>query len=115
MFYFTHANVGTEGTPSAVPNMKDLMNALYHTMAGNWEHIGIYLLLPMTILKAIAAEHQHDPRTCLIRMLEVWLRRVDPPPTWSAIIETVEFLGPRKLGRELREKYLFGEYVADNQ
>ena len=91
------------------------MNALYHTMANRWEHIGIYLLLPMTILRAIAAEHQRDPQTCLIRMLEVWLQVVHPPPTWSAIIEAVEFLGEEQLGRELREKYLFGEHVTDNQ
>ena len=95
--------------------MKDLMIALYHTMADKWEQIGIYLLLPMTILKAIAAEHQRDPQTCLIRILEVWLQGVNPPPTWSAIIEAVEFLGERQLGRELRKKYLFGEHVADNQ
>ena len=91
------------------------MNALYHTMADKWEHIGIYLFLPMAILKLIAAEHHRDPQTCLIRMLEVWLNTVNPPPTWSAIIETVEFLGEEQLGQELREKYLFGEHVADNQ
>ena len=38
-------------------------------------------------------------------MLEVWLKRVDPPPTWLAIIEAVEFLGEQQLGRELRIKY----------
>ena len=37
------------------PAMKDLMDALYHTMADKWEHIGIYLHLPMAALKAINA------------------------------------------------------------
>ena len=41
----------------------------------------------------------------LVEMLDAWLRKVDPPPTWSAIIEAVEFLGEEQLGRELREKY----------
>ena len=89
------------------------MDALYHPVADKWEQIGIYLLLPMTTLKAIAAEHQHDPHMCLLEMLEVWLKTVDPPPTWSAIIRAVEYLGERQLGRELREKYFFGEHVAD--
>ena len=85
--------------------MRDLMDALYHTVADKWKHTGIYLHLPMATLNAIATEHQNNPHNCLIKMLEVWLRRVDPPPTWSAIIKTVEFLGEMQLGRELREKY----------
>ena len=81
------------------------MEALYHTVADKWEPIDIYLNLPMPTLKAIAEERQHDPHKCLLGMLEVWLKRVDPPPTWSAIIKAAEFLGEEQLGRELREKY----------
>ena len=55
------------------------MDALYHTVTDKWEHIGIYLHLPMPTLKVIAGEC--DPHKCLIRMLEAWLKRVDPPPT----------------------------------
>ena len=43
-------------------------------------------------------------------MLETWLKQVDPPPTWAAIIEAVEFLGEEQLGIELKEKYI-GEHV----
>ena len=88
------------------PDLKDLMDALYHIVADKWEPIGIYLHLSMATLKAFAAERQHDPHKCLIGMLEVWLKRVDPPPTWSAIIEAVEFLGEEQLARELKEKYI---------
>ena len=89
-----------------VPDLKDLMDALYHMVADKWEPIGIYLHLSMATLKVIAAECQHDPHKCLIGMLEVWLKRVDPPPAWSAIIEAVEFLGEEQLARELKEKYI---------
>ena len=81
------------------------MDALYNKMADKWEPIGIYLHLSMATLRAISAEQQHDPHKCLIGMLEVWLRRVDPPPTWSSIIKAVEFLGEEQLARDLREKY----------
>ena len=101
--------VGTERTPSK-PQLKDLMDALYHTVADKWEPIGIYLHLPMATLKVIAMEHQHDPHRCIIGMLEVWLKQVDPPPTWSAIIEAVEFLGEEQLAKELRQKCC-GEHV----
>ena len=46
-----------------------------------------------------------DPRKCLLEMLEEWLKRVHPPPTWAAIIESVNFLGEKQLGNELRRKY----------
>ena len=71
-----------------------------------WQTSGNLLVsTSMATLKAIAEERQHDPHKCLLGMLEVWLKRVDPPPTWSAIIKAVEFLGEEQLGRELGEKY----------
>ena len=71
-----------------------------------WQTSGNLLVsTSMATLKAIAEERQHDPHKCLLGMLEVWLKRVDPPPTWSAIIEAVEFLGEEHLARELKEKY----------
>ena len=86
--------------------MRELMDSLYHTVADKWEHIGIYLHLPMPILKVIAAEHQHDPHKCLIGMLEMWLKRLHPPPTWSTIIDAVKFLGEEQLAKQLKEKYV---------
>ena len=82
------------------------MDALYHTVADKWELIGIYLHLPMATMKAITIEHQCNPHKCLIGMLGVWLKRMFPYPTWSAVVEAVEFLGEQQLGRELREKYI---------
>ena len=87
------------------PELKDLMDAFYHTVADKWEHIGIYLHLPLATLKTISEQHQQDPRKCLVEMLGVWLKRLHPPPTWSAIIDAVVFLGEEQLGRKLREEY----------
>ena len=81
------------------------MKALYHKVADKWEPIGIHLDLPLATLSTIAAEHPKDPHMCLIKMLNTWLKEADPLPTWSAIIEAVEFLGEKQLSRELQEKY----------
>ena len=81
------------------------MKALYHTVADKWEHIGIYLDFSMSTLESISAKHQRDPHNCLVEMLKMWLRRLDPPATWSAIIEAIEFLGDEQCGRELRQQY----------
>ena len=61
------------------PALQDLMAVFYNKVADKWEPIGIYLHLPMATLKAIAAQHQRNPHMCLMGMLEVWLKRVDPP------------------------------------
>ena len=90
------------------PQLEDLVEVL-HKVAYMWEMIGLQLGIPMREL-AIIAKYQHHPNICLVRMLETWLEQVDPPATWTDIINVVECLGEEQLGRELREKYC-GEHV----
>ena len=109
-----HSSGGkTERTPRtpSKPQLKDLMDALYYKAADKWKLIGVLLEIPKGKLAHIADKYRGDPHSCLVEMLETWLERVDPPATWAAIINTVEFLGEEQLGRELREKYLHGEHV----
>ena len=94
----------TERTPSK-PQLKDLLDVLYHKVADKWKMIGVLLEIPKGKLASIAEKCRGDPHSCLVTMLETWLKRVDPPATWAAIIEAVEFLGEEQLGKELREKY----------
>ena len=98
------AGGGTERTPSK-PQLKDLMDALYHTVADRWRTIGLYLEIPKGKLSGIAEKNQRDPHSCLVEMLETWLEQLNPPATWAAITDAVEFLGEEQLGKELREKY----------
>ena len=98
------AGGGTERTPSK-PQLKDLMDALYHKVADKWRTVGLYLEIPKGKLSGIAEKNQRDPHNCLVEMLETWLERVHPQVTWTAIIDAVEFLGEEQLGKELRDKY----------
>ena len=106
---WSHHNFPTPLGPDvhidSAPDLSDLMDTLYHKVADKWKLIGIYLHFPMATLNTIAAENQSDPRKCLMDMLDAWLKRVEPPPTWSSIIKTVQFLGDEQLAKELREKY----------
>ena len=86
------------------------MDALYHKVAEKWKVIGVLLEIPKGKLAGITEKYRDDPHRCLVEMLDTWLERVHPPPTWTAIIEAVEFLGEEQLGKELREKYC-GEHV----
>ena len=91
--------------PDKRPILKDLIDALYHKVADKWEVIGVLLEIPKGKLSHIADKHQRDPCSCLVEMLETWLERLHPPPTWAVIIEAVEFLGEEQLGKDLRDKY----------
>ena len=95
----------TEKTPSK-PQLKELMDTLYHKVADKWKTIGLYLEIPKGKLAGIAEKYRDDPHNCLIAMLETWLERVQPPATWATIIDAIEFLGEQQLGKELRDKYI---------
>ena len=90
-------------TPSK-PQLKGLMSALYHKVAEKWKMIGVLLEIPKGKLAGIAEKYRDNPHTCLVEMLETWLERVDPPATWAAIIDAVEFLGEEQLGKKTERK-----------
>ena len=105
-FYDCLSLGGGTNKPPIKPKLKDLMAILYHKVADKWKMIGVQLDIPMGKLAGIAEKFQRDPQICLVEMLETWLERVDPPATWAAIIDAVEFLGEGQLGKELRQKYI---------
>ena len=88
------------------PQLKELMDALYHKVADKWKMIGVLVEIPKGKLAATAERCQHDPHKCLLEMLETWLERVHPRASWATIIEAVEFLGEEQLVRELRDRYI---------
>ena len=90
---------------SSKPVLKELTNALYHKVADKWKVIGILLEIPKGKLSGIGEKCRDNPQSCLVEMVGMWLEQVHPPPTWTAIIEAVEFLGEKQLGKELRDKY----------
>ena len=90
---------------SSKPVLKDLMKALYHKVPNKWKEIGILLEIPNGTLSGIAGKCRDDPKSCLLKMLEMWLEQVHPSCSWAAIIEAVEFLGEEQLGKDLRDKH----------
>ena len=98
-------SLSSGGGPERRPILKDLIDALYHRVADKWKVVGVLLEIPKGTLSHIADKHQHNPCSCLVEMLESWLERVHPPPSWNSIIEAVEFLGEEQLGKELRDKH----------
>ena len=67
--------------------------------------IGFLLGIPKKILSGIEKMYQNDPYKSLEVILQAWLEQVHPTPTWAAIIEAVEFIGEKRLGKQLQNKY----------
>ena len=91
------------GNVPVKPTLQDLLKELYST-ASEWENIGVLLGIDSRTLDAIKATENSKSQSCLREMLKVWIKRVDPPPSWSAIAEAVELLGDEHLANQLRTK-----------
>ena len=88
------------------PRFTTLLYELTNRVAAKWEEIGISLRLESGLLEIIKKDSPSDCRACLREMLKEWMKQVDPPPSWLAIIKAVKDCGYRPLARTLREKYL---------
>ena len=85
------------------PKMSVLLKELLNKVSAKWENIGLLLDLEIGQLDAIKSGHR-DPHECFREMLKLWLKQVDPLPTWSAIIEAIE-VEYKSLAEELSRKY----------
>ncbi len=80
------------------------MKCLYSTVPDKWMDIGRYLEIEGARLRAIRQQYQNDPQQCLMAMLEDWLDRPNPPPTWDDIADAVGFVGRGIVAKDIRDK-----------
>jgi hypothetical protein len=67
-----------------INNLREV-NACLYPVRRKWYKIGIELGLNVDELDTISANHRADLDECLIEMIKVWLRSIDPRPTWTAL------------------------------
>ena len=108
----------TSQTQPASPNhplfTSLLSELLYSKVASKWEQIGAVLGVTAGILEAIKSEHSGDYQICFVEMLQEWMKQVDPPPSWSVIINAIENIpGCDSLAQTLRNEHL--PEKGDNQ
>lgn len=84
------------------PQLKDAFRELL-TLAAEWKTIGTLLgLQPHTLARVKADED--GVRNCLQGMLSEWLKQINPPPTWAALVEAVEAVSQQK-AQEIRTRF----------
>ena len=103
-FYMSQQSGACAEGSGGTPPLKDLLKEL-KSVASKWENLGIMLGIDSGILDNIVANNPKNCDNCLREMLKVWLKQVDPPPRWQAVVEALEVLGEPKLASELRQRY----------
>ena len=66
-----------------------------YSLRAKWRTIGIFLEIDGDTLNAIEADNK-DSDDRLIKMIEVWLKRHTPPPTWGALADALQDIDPSK-------------------
>lgn len=97
------------------PRFTILVHELTNRVSAKWEELGISLRLESGLLEIIKKDNPNDCRACLRVMLKEWMKQVDPPPSWSAIIEAVKDCGYSLLARTLRNKHLSDTNYSKNK
>ena len=97
--------------PPASPNhllFTSLLNELLSSeVATVWDQIGGVLGVSVGFLETTKRKYPGDCQTCFMEMLKEWMKQVDPPPSWSAIISAIENIpGYNSLAQTLRNRYL---------
>ena len=78
-----------------------------------WFDIGLKLKLSVGTLECVRDQYP-NPSTALREMLHLWLKKVDPPPTWEGLACALESRTVREpqLSEQLRTKYCKTEGAA---
>ena len=90
---------------ATIPELRILLREL-RKVANEWEDIGIELDIEEGQLRQIKSDNAGDSKACLREMLRVWLSRVAPPPSWSAMADALDTLGHEDVATHLKTVYM---------
>ena len=75
-------------------------------MADKWEDIGILLDIEEGQLNKVKSDNDAgNGGDCLREMLKIWLKKIDPKPSWSSMAKALKVLGEQSLAERIRKTY----------
>jgi GTPase SAR1 family protein len=91
--------------PSAVAASLTLRSAckISLSLASKWKTLGTFLKINIGLLDNIEYKYS-EASDCLRETFRTWLKQVDPPPSWQALADEVEFLDPA-IAEKIRTTY----------
>ena len=87
------------------PELRELIRVLHPRVSGDWEYIGIELKINIGVLDEISRNNVGNVKDCLKDMLKIWLKQVNPSPSWQAIVDALEGVGRSDIAEDLRLRY----------
>lgn len=93
-----------------IGDLRDVLNEVWAARS-KWVDVGIQLSLVKTDLDAIKETHGDNVGNCFTEMLTLWLKQVDPPPTWSSLVSALNrpAVGYQGLAEEIATKHIIKE------
>ncbi len=96
--------------PTAALTINDLqeVNGALHGVRRRWYYIGLELNLDSEELITLREEYDDKFTKCLDRMLQMWLKRRDPPATWQALVDALKerTVDEEGVAMDIAKKYL---------
>lgn len=86
--------------------LKNVLRVLQTKVSNEWEYIGIELDIEDGQLEHIKSNCHGDSKACLCEMLRTWLKRVNPPPSWSKMVEALEMAGREDVALQIKTVYM---------
>lgn len=71
-----------------ISNLKDVSAVVWEARS-KWYNIGVNLSISPDTLDTIQSDNHHVSENCFMAVLKVWLRRVQPRPTWDELAEAL--------------------------
>ena len=96
--------------------MRTVLDAVWNARQ-RWFDIGLELDLSVSDLNAIKISNDNNIYKCFHKMLIVWLRRGDPPPTWSALVGTLRSptVGYEELAKRVESDFTDSDSATEVQ
>ena len=76
-------------------------------MAAKWHNLGIMLEIDNGKLSKVKLDNAGNSNDSLREMLNIWLKKVDPKPSWSSMAEALDddIVGEESLAEHIRKTY----------
>ena len=93
----------SDTTPANTPSLGPAYKLLF-PLGAEWKNIGIFLDIAIGTLDKI--EHDYKKaNSCLREMLCVWLKKVNPPPSWQGLADAVDNFD-EGVAEKIRDTYI---------
>ena len=101
------ATAAAQSPPTCKPLRKEdqgIVCRYVHPLRSKWMVLGTFLCVDHSSLEAVKVDSDNCDES-IVKLIELWLRQISPPPTWQALVDAVQSLDQSK-AEEIRREQL---------